>query len=101
MDQSQTIFNFMSYNSTGLDCFKASWINDLIKTFNIDFLQIQEHFKASKNIDQYFKKVFPLNHPYIIPGHREPFQEGGRAKGGLAQLVKKVLDVKIEKNSYK
>ena len=76
--------NFMSYNSTGLDLVKTNWIRDVIKTFNIDFFQLQEHFKTIKTLDSYFRKEFPGNDSIVVPGHREPFQESGRAKGGLA-----------------
>ena len=31
---------------------------------------------------------------FIIPGHREPLQDSGQAKGGLAQLSCKKLVVK-------
>ena len=47
--------NFMSYNPTGLDKAKVAWINDLIETFKIDCLQLQEHFKAIK-FEVNFKK---------------------------------------------
>ena len=33
----------------------------------------------------------------MIPGYREPFQDAGRAKGGLAQLSYKTLDIKKER----
>ena len=38
-----------------------------------------------------FKKEFPTNDSFVIPGHREPFRDAGKAKGGLAQLSSKVL----------
>ena len=85
--------NFMSYNSTGLDLVKTNWIRDVIKTCNIDFFQLQEHFKTIKTLDSYFRKEFPANDSFVLPGHREPCQESGRAKGGLAQLANKVLKV--------
>ena len=88
------ILNFMSYNSTGMDAVKADWIQNLIKTCDIDFLQIQEHFKATKTVDKYFNQKFPENDNFVIPAYREPFQEQGRAKGGLAQLAGKKLDIK-------
>ena len=85
--------NFMSYNSTGLDLVKTKWIRDIIKTFNIDFFQLQEHFKTIKTLDSYFRKEFPSNDSFVVPGHRDPFQESGRAKGGLAQLANKALEI--------
>ena len=71
----------MSYNSTGLDKAKTSWIRNLSETFKIDFLQIQEHFKITKSLDDFFKKEFPINDIYIVRGYRESFQDTCRAKG--------------------
>ena len=93
------IVNFMSYNSTGLDSVKADWIRNLIKTCRIDLFQLQEHFKATKSIDSYFKNEFPMCNSFPTPGYREPFQDSGRAKGGLAQLVDKKMNFKKEKIS--
>ena len=90
----RSTLNFMSYNSTGFDSVKIDWIKDLIKTCDIDLLQIQEHFKASKSVETFFKRQFYNNDSYVIPAHRETFQESGRAKGGLAQLTTKNLDIK-------
>ena len=89
--------NFMSYNSTGLDSVKTNWIRDIMKTCKIDFFQLQEHFKTTKTLDSYFKKEFPTNDSYVMKAFREPFQDAGRAKGGLAQLASKQLDIKKEK----
>ena len=88
------ILNFMSYNSTGMDTVKADWIQNLIKTCDIDFLQIQEHFKATKTVDKYFTQKFSESDSYVIPAYREIYQDQGRAKGGLAQLAGKKLDIK-------
>ena len=89
--------NFMSYNSTGLDTAKVKWINDLIDLSKIDCFQLQEHFKATKTLESSFKKYFIDSDIYVTPAHREAFQESGRAKGGIAQLVSKTLDIKKEK----
>ena len=85
----------MSYNSTGLDTVKIDWIQDLIKTCDIDFFQ--EHFKAAKSVDKYFQRQFSNIDSYVIPAYREQFQDNGRAKGGLAQLSAKHLDIKKER----
>ena len=82
----RSTLNFMSYNSTGLDTVKANWIQDLINTCDIDFLQIQEHFKATKSVETYFKNHFTNSDSYVIPAHRETFQDNGRAKCGLAEI---------------
>ena len=92
-----TIVNFMSYNSTGLDSVKTDWIRDIMLTCKIDFFQLQEHFKTIKTLDSYFRKEFPTTDSYAMPGIREPFQDSGRAKGGLAQLVSKDMNIKKEK----
>ena len=89
--------NFMSYNSTGLDTVKVDWIKDLINTCEIDLLQIQEHFKSNKSVDTFFKKQFITSDSYVIPAHRETFQDNGRAKGGLAELSAKHLNIKKER----
>ena len=94
----RSTLNFMSYNSTGLDINKIDWIQDLSKTCEIDLLQLQEHFKATKSIETFFKKHFENNFDsYVIPAYREPFQDSGRAKGGLAQLSSKYLKIKKER----
>ena len=87
----------MSYNSTGLDSVKTNWIRDIIQTCKIDFFQLQEHFKTTKTLELFFRKEFPTTDSYVLPGHREPFQDAGRAKGGLAQLTYKNLKIKKEK----
>ena len=87
----------MSYNSTGLDVNKIDWIQDLSKTCEIDLLQLQEHFKATKSIETFFKKHFENFDSYVIPAYREPFQDSGRAKGGLAELSSKYLKIKKER----
>ena len=94
---------FMSYNSTGLDNFRIKWINDLIKTFRVDFFQLQEHFRAInlKSLDTLFKKFFPLMDNFSISAYRNPGQETGRAKGGLSQLSSKKNLVKKRKNLNK
>ena len=91
--------NFMSYNSTGMNSIKSDWIRDLIKTCDIQFLQVQEHFKKIKTLETYFKNEFPLCDSFVIPAYREPGQDSGRAKGGLAQLVSKKYNVR--KQHYK
>ena len=93
--------NFMSYNSTGLDSMKCDWIRNIMKTCQIDFFQLQEHFKITKTLDSFFKREFPTNDSFVTPGHREPFQDAGRARGGLAQLSYKTLDMKKEKITTK
>ena len=89
--------NFMSYNCTGIDRVKIDWIKDLIETCDIDFLQIQEHFKATKSVDSFFKREFDNSDSYVVPAFREPFQDSGRAKGGLAEISAKGLAVKKER----
>ena len=91
------MLNFMSYNSTGLDSAKVHWINEIIRLCNIDCFQLQEHFKVTKSLESFFKKEFSKMNSFVLPAHREIFQESGRAKGGLAQLVSKNLDIKKEK----
>ena len=93
---------FMSYNSTGIDNpVKCRWINNICDEYDVDFLNIQEHFKSSKTTDKYFRSKFPGYYSVIVPGHRSPGQETGRAKAGLAQLCKKSLAVKRDRVTSK
>jgi exonuclease III len=96
-----TSTNFISYNSTGLDTVKTSWIRDLMKTCDASFFQLQEHFKATKTVNKFFKNEFPDSDSYVIPGHREINQDKGRAKAGLAQISRKCLDIRKERLSTK
>ena len=87
----------MSYNSTGINTIKTDWIRDLIRTCDINFFQLQEHFKQTKTLETFFKNEFPNCDSFVIPAHREIYQDSGRAKGGLAQLDSKDLDIKKER----
>ena len=81
---------FMSYNPTGLDyTVKYSFSINNCDEYDVDFLSIQEHFKSTKNTDQYFKKKFPDYFSYVVAAQRSPGQEYGRAKAGLAQLTRR------------
>ena len=51
-------FTILSYNSTGLDSTKILFLTQLAQTMKIDFIQLQEHFKATKSINTFFKKHF-------------------------------------------
>ena len=86
---------FMSYNSTGIDNpIKCKWINSICDEYDVDFLNIQEHFKSSKTTDKYFRQKFPSYDSVTVPAHRAHGQESGRAKAGLGQLCKKNLALK-------
>ena len=90
----QTNVTFLSYNSTGMNTVKSSWMRDLIKVTDASYVQVQEHFKSSKVTDKFFTDQFPDFNNFVIPAHHEQNQDSGRAKGGLAQLSKSKLDVK-------
>ena len=93
---------FMSYNSTGIDNpVKTRWINDICDEFDVDYLNIQEHFKSSKTTEKYFRDKFPGYYSVIVPGHRSPGQDTGRAKAGLGQLSRKTLAVKRDRVTSK
>ena len=89
-------YNFISYNSTGLDPAKILWINDLTTTFKCDFFQNQEHFKAIKTVDNFFKSNFRDFKCFVTPAIRNQSDHAGRPKGGLAQFVNKNIAVKLE-----
>ena len=91
---------FMSYNPTGMDStIKCRISNDISVEYNVDFLSIQEHFKFTPTTDKYFKKKFPEFYSYVIPAHRASGQTTGRAKAGLAQLIRRGFKVKKERVS--
>ena len=87
--------NFISYNSTGMNDMKAKWISDLLVTTGASFLGVQEHFKTI-NLEKSFDNWFPEYKHCSKPGHREPGQDSGRAKGGLLQLIHKNVQIKVE-----
>ena len=58
--------NFVSYNSTGMNSMKASWIRDFCKLTKIDYLSIQEHFKKTKSVDNFFKEQFNEYSSYVF-----------------------------------
>ena len=89
-------FTILSYNSTGLDSTKILFLTQLAQTMKIDFIQLQEHFKATKSINTFFKKHFNQYDSYVKPGVREA-ATAGRPKGGLAQLVTRTRSVKKER----
>ena len=59
--------------------------------------QLQEHFKATKSLKQYFKKYFKSFDNFPIPAIRETLSHAGRPKGGLVQLVKNEWNIKKKK----
>ena len=69
--------NFVSYNSTGMNSIKSSWIRDFCKVTKTDYLSLQEHFKKTKSIDAYFKEQFIDHMSYVIPAYREQCQDSG------------------------
>ena len=73
---------------------KSDWIRELSKVTNASFIQLQEHFKTTQNTEKFFADQFPDYSGFIIPGHRDKYQDKGRAKGGLAQLSKTKFDIK-------
>ena len=74
----------ISYNSTGLDTIKTSWVRDLASVTNATFLSLQEHCKKTKTIAKYFSEHFPIHHSYIKPGFGIEGQDCGRPRAGIA-----------------
>ena len=60
-------------------------------------MSIQEHFKKNKTIDKFFKDSFAEHTSYVIPGYREIGQDSRRPMGGIAQLRKKNLNLKVDR----
>ena len=91
----QTI-KFLSYNSTGLNAVKSRWICDLMTTCDVNYCGLQEHFKKTKTLGNYFKTEFRGCDSHVVPAFREEGRDTGRAKGGLAQLCRKGDGVRKE-----
>ena len=88
---------FMSYNSTGINTVKCNWITEICDIYDVNYIAIQEHFKSNKNTDKFFRDNFKKFNSYVIPGHRAPGQDFGRAKAGMAQLSLKKVAVKKDR----
>ena len=98
------LVNFLSYNSTGMNSIKAAWISDLLQVTNSHFIGIQEHLKRNKTVDKFFRDQFSDYNTYVVPAHRDQGQDSGRAKGGLAALSSRNLDIqchRIRTNSFR
>lgn len=54
--------NILSYNSTGCDSDKVNFINNLVSDMQIHLFSLQEHFKATKSVESFFRKQFPNYH---------------------------------------
>ena len=91
------IVKLISYNTTGLDTIKLKWINELLETFDIELVQLQEHFKAIRQVDSYYKQNFKKYDSYAIPAIRGNVNHVGRPKGGLVQMVNKQSIIKKER----
>ena len=66
-----------------------------MKTFQIDFASVQEHFK--KNVGTFFDTNFPEFSNFVVPAVRAPMQDKGRPKGGLAQIHSSKFKIKSER----
>ena len=82
---------FLSYNSTGTNRIKCQWIQDLLENKDVDFCSIQEHFKTTKNTQQWFRQHFREFHCYATLAYRLPGVDTGRGRGGLLQLASKQI----------
>ena len=80
---------FMSYNLTGADTVKCQWVNDTCSENSVNFCALQEHFKVIKSTENWFRGQFKDYNTYVIPAHRSPGVDCGRAKGVLVQLTNK------------
>ena len=83
---------------------KTRWIRDILSVTKADFISIQEHFKVTKSLEKYFLDEYPACTSYVIPAQRDKEQDSGRAKGGLAMLCNKNINVKkqrLKSNSFR
>ena len=81
--------SILSYNSTGMDCVKVKWINELLDVLKIDLCCIQEHFKAIQTVNQYFNVKAAIR--------EDDNAAAGRPRGGLAQFVNLCKSFKKER----
>ena len=90
--------SILSYNSTGLDSDKINFINKWADMLQIDLLQLQEHFKATKSVENFFRKHFnKFDDTYVKPAVRPAIVSAGRPRGGLTQMVHKKCGFKKER----
>ena len=85
--------SFMSYNSTGMSTAKCQFLTDICDIQKVTYLSLQEHFKWSRTTSKFFSDNFDQFNSYVIPAYRPKLQVSGRAKGGLAQLSMKKIDI--------
>ena len=96
-DQQSDSVTFLSYNSTGMNTMKARWLCEALEDLEIDYCAIQEHFKNTKSTDQFFRDKFSEFNSYVIPAHRAPGVDSGRASGGITQLSRKCYNIKKDR----
>ena len=89
---SKQYMNFMSYNSTGFNMIKSDWLRNIMKIFDIQFCQLQEHFKKY-NYKNFFKNEFPDFKTNVIPAYYNEEQTRGCPSGGLTQMWSHLLDI--------
>ena len=82
-----------------MNTIKSDWICDLIQSCDIQFFQLQEHFKKTKTLETFFRDQFPLCDSFVIPAFRESGQDSGRAKGGLTHLTSRKINVRKQRIS--
>ena len=102
-DSEQTIskVTFLSWNSTGIDVIKCEYLNELMDEKEVDFCQIQEHFKTTKNTRNFFAQHFPDYNVSIKEAFRRPGTDSGRGIAGIGQLMKKDLNINKKRIVFK
>ena len=89
--------NFLSYNSTGISAVKCKFLHEICDTNNVNYVSLQEHFKYTKSTSEYFSDKFSNFYSNDKPSYRPRTQDSGRAKGGLAQLSSKLVNVRKDR----
>ena len=87
----------LSYNSTGFDFEKASFINFLINILKIDIFILQEHMHLRQNVYKILNE-FPTFESFIIPASKDNNYvcNRGRPSGGLCIFWKKSFNVNVK-----
>ena len=86
----------ISYNPTGFNLQKASFIHFLCESMDIDIFILQEHMHLRQNIFK-IQNEFPNCESFIIPASKSNnCVSSGRPSGGLGILWKKSLNDNIK-----
>ena len=86
----------ISFNPTGFNLQKASYINFLAVSMDIDIFVLQEHMHLRANVS-FIQNAFPNFESFILPATKlDKSVRAGRPSGGLCIFWKKSLNNNIK-----